>query len=74
MALYNNRTPHSSIVTVLVTMAPQPEKALKIGANSGAMVAISADGGIHDFVVGPGEMIELSQGVEATVLGVRNNR
>ena len=73
MALYRNGTRFAAIVTIRVTAAPNPEKALKIGVGA-AMKNVTADVGSHDVPVGPGESLELEQGVVAEFLASRSER
>lgn len=72
MALYHNRTHRDAIVTVKIETVADPQKALKIGVKS-AMNNVSGEIGVHDLVVGPGQSLELSEGVTATFLAVRTN-
>jgi len=71
MAFYFNRTRHNAIVTVQISSVLDKEKALMVGAVS-AMKVIPAEIGINDLVVGPGETLEILEGVTASFLGVRS--
>lgn len=71
MALYKNQTRSASIVTLRISAVQDPKKALEIGPEESAMKSVSADVGIHDLLVGPGESIELSDGVTAEFLAAR---
>lgn len=70
MALYHNGTRLNTIVTLRITTVQDPQKALKIGLAS-AMKPVEGELGVHDIPVGPGEMIELGEGVDALFLASR---
>lgn len=70
MALYFNHSQQNAIVTVRVVSVLDPQKTLSIGIQS-AMKVLPAQIGVHDLVVGPGQVLEALEGVEATFLQVR---
>ena len=70
MALYHNGTRFAAIVTINVSVTSDPKKTLEVGVPS-SMNKVGADVGIHDLLVGPGESIQLDEGVEAQFVGVR---
>lgn len=70
MALYHNGTRFAAIVTINVAVTSNPKKTLEVGVPS-SMNPVGADVGVHDLLVGPGESIQLEQGVEAQFVGVR---
>jgi len=71
MALYSNNTRFDAIVTIKVAAVVDPKDALKIGIQS-AMKSVALQEGIHDLLVGPGEELDLSQGVVAEYLAARS--
>lgn len=70
MAFYRNNTRFVSIVTIKISLVPNPSKTLAIGLPS-AMSTTGLELGIHDLLVGPGESIELEKDVEADFIAVR---
>jgi hypothetical protein len=72
MALYKNQTRRDAVVTVKINSVIDPQKALSVGATS-AMAAITAEVGFHDVVVGPGQVLEVSDGVDATFVASRGD-
>ncbi len=70
--VYHNQTRRDAVVTIRVESVADSKKALKIGAVS-AMKDISAEVGVHDLVVGPDQVLELSEGVTATFLAARGS-
>lgn len=70
MAFYHNNTRFAAIVTLKVSMTQDPKKTLEVGVQS-AMSAVGADVGVHDLLVGPGESIQLEEGVEAQFISAR---
>ena len=70
MALYANTTRFDAIVTIKITAVQEPKDALSVGTES-AMKGFSAKSGVLDVLVGPGEVIELSQGVLGEFLAAR---
>ena len=70
MALYHNRTRLNTIVTIRIIAVQDPQKTLKIGLAS-AMKPVDAGIGVYDVHVGPGESIELGDGVDALFLASR---
>lgn len=51
-------------------MTQDPKKTLGVGVPS-AMTIVSADVGVHDLTVGPGESIHAEDGVEAQFIHAR---
>lgn len=70
MALYHNGTRFAAIVTINVSVTSNPKKTLEVGVPS-SMTTVGADVGVHDLLVGPGESIQLENGVDAQFVGVR---
>lgn len=70
MAWYLNNTRFDAIVTMRVVDPGGQNDGLKIGAES-AMKDFAPKAGIHDVLVGPGEVIEISGGIVAEFLTVR---
>ena len=70
MALYRNMTRFEAIVTINITAILDKKKVLQVGLPS-AKSAVSADVGVHDVRVGPGESLDLEEGVEAQFLAAR---
>jgi len=70
MALYHNGTRFSAIITLRVSAVADPKKVLSIGAPS-TMKPMPIGVGVHDLLVGPGEVIQLEDGVEAQFLAAR---
>jgi hypothetical protein len=70
MALYSNQSHQNAIVTIRVISVLDPQKALSVGIKS-AMKAFPAQIGVHDLVVGPGQVLEALEGVDAAFLQVR---
>ena len=71
MAWYQNTTRFGAIVTLRIIDAGGQDDALKMGIESN-LNKIKPKAGIYDYYVGPDEMLELSQGVNAEFLGVRS--
>lgn len=72
MALYHNHTRRNAIVTIRITSVVDKEKALEVGLES-SLKTVSAEPGVHDFVVGPEQVIQTLEGVEATFLAARSD-
>jgi hypothetical protein len=70
MALYVNTTRFDAIVTLRITAVQDAKDVLKVGIES-AMKTFGAEAGVIDIFVGPGEVVELSQGVSAEFLAAR---
>lgn len=68
--IYYNRTRRDAVVTIRVESVVDSKKALKVGETS-AMKELPAEVGVHDLVVGPDQVLELSDGVTATFLAAR---
>lgn len=71
MAWYHNTTRFHAIVTLRITDAGGQDDKLQIGISS-VMSDVKPTVGIHDVLVGPGEVIELSDGIAAEFLTVRS--
>lgn len=69
MAWYHNNTRFDAIVTIRITEVVDPD-ALKIGLES-AMKSIALKVGIHDVLVGPGEVIDKVDGVNVDFISAR---
>lgn len=72
MALYHNHTHRNAIVTIMITSIVDTKKAFEIGLDSSPKT-VSAEPGVHDFVVGPEQTLKALEGVEATFLSARSD-
>lgn len=70
MAFYANTTRFDAIVTLKVTAVQDAKDVLKVGIES-AMKTIESKVGVVDVLVGPGQVVELSDGTVAEFLAVR---
>lgn len=72
MAWYQNSTRFGAIVTIRIIDPGGQDDAVQLGIESN-LKKLAPKAGIYDYFVGPDEMIELSQGVNAEFLAVRNS-
>ena len=72
MAWYQNTTRFGAIVTLRILDAGGQEDALKMGIESN-LKKVTPKVGIYDYFVGPDEMIEISQGINAEFIAVRSS-
>lgn len=70
MAFYANTTRFDAIVTLKVTAVQDAKDVLKVGIES-AMKTLGPKIGVVDVLVGPGEVVELSEGTSAEFLAAR---
>lgn len=70
MVFYHNGTRYAAVVTIRITSVQNPEKTLTTGTPS-VKAMLSLDIGVHDVQVGPGESIQLEEGVDAQFLSAR---
>lgn len=70
MAWYHNTTRFHAIVTLKITDPGSQDDKLQIGVSS-VMSDFKPSIGIHDVLVGPGEVIEITGGIAAEFLNAR---
>ncbi len=73
MPLYTNNTRTSAIVTLKISAVADLKHAMNIGIPSAlALEKTPASLGFHDFLVGPGQVLELNEGTQADFISVRS--
>lgn len=70
MLLYSNHTPFSAILTLKIEGSEDPAVAVMIGTTE-FLEKVAAKLGYHDFLIGSGKELHVSEGTVALLLGVR---
>jgi hypothetical protein len=73
MAFYTNHTRFAAIVTVRINSVIDDKNVVKIGLPSAPEAEeSSANTGYHDFLVRPGQILDLAEGTQADLVAVRS--
>lgn len=68
---YTNHTHYNSIITVAIQSTSDPDGAVEIGVE-GNYAKLAGSVGHHDYLVGGGKKLRLTEGTVATFVAIRN--